>query len=461
MKDANSKALVIGVAEVVLLILLARGLALSVANHYWIAAQVYLLGALLLLAIAAWQVSGLLSDRSAQKQREDSEKSKEDSVDLGIMTIRRLLQFTAFGMATILIYAIQYSNWNSGAVAKIVGVGLLTAGASLAAGAVLGFIFGVPKSQSAPSTNVSGTSATASSEGQQFGANTNLEQISDWLAKTIVGVSLVELSKLPPLLDKLASYVSAGMGEASPSTKAVSLVIMIYFVSAGFLISYLWSRMELARVFADSMFGKRLDKLEQQSQVDAAAIVAVDRWLHHHPPIGSEEDNARAQLMKNIKGSSDDTKARIFLTAEDYKKNATAYPATDDGKAKIKSASLLTLPIFQALVEADIPQRHHRNRSQYAFSLMTQPQPEWQKALDVLQDAVEFRDKSNEPDWLEYEFARAVCRIRLGQNAKPKPASNIEIKADLKKVDDAKLEQDKLLRLDLDGEVPKWKALNP
>ena len=80
---------------------------------------------------------------------------------------------------------------------------------------------------------------------------------------------------------------------------------------------------------------------------------------------------------------------------------------------------------------------------------------EWQKALDVLNDAIAVRDKSKEPGWVEYEFARAVCRIHLGgPNAKSIPAVKNDIDADLMKAN--KLEQSKRQRLDLDGVAEKW-----
>jgi hypothetical protein len=310
----------------------------------------------------------------------------------------------------------------------------------------------VPKSQSTPSANsgetaVTGTAATTGNN--QFGANTNLEQISDWLTKTIVGVSLVELSKVPPLLNKLATYVASGMSDATPHSKAVVLVILVYFVSAGFLTSYLWTRMELTRAFNDSTLSKRVSDLEKQSEIDASAIASIDRWLNHHPA-QQDEGKARSDMMNAIKSASSLAKARAFVTADEYKRSAAT--------TKIREASDFTLPIFQALVEADGEGIFHRNRGQYAFSLMTQSNPDWSKALAVLQEAIKIRDGSKDPGWPEYEFARAICKIKLDPQAKTKADVKSAIDADLKKADDLKLDQDKRDRLDLDAEVTKWKA---
>jgi hypothetical protein len=444
MENADWKAIGRGALYVIPLIILSLFLAESVAHHLWIHAQICLLAILALLTIAAWHVRRLLLGRPAEKTRETPE-------DRGVATIVKLLQFTACGVVAIIIYAIRCDDWSAGAVAKTTGVGLLTAGASLAAGALLGFLFGVPKSQSTQSAN-SGeavASGSAATTGSQFGANTNLEQISDWLTKTIVGVSLVELSKVPPLLNKLAQYIAAGMSASTPQSQAVVLVILVYFISAGFLTGYLWTRVELTRAFNDSTLSKRVSDLEEQSEIDAKAIASIDRWLNHHPA-QQDEDKARGDMMDAIKSASSLAKARAFVTADDYKRNVPA--------AKIREAGDFTLPIFQALVEADNDGIFHRNRGQYAFSLMTQSNPDWSKALNTLQEAIKIRDGSKDPGWSEYEFARAICNIKLDSQAKTKTDKKSAIDADLKKADDLKLDQGKRDRLDLDGEVTKWRA---
>jgi DNA polymerase III gamma/tau subunit len=86
--------------------------------------------------------------------------------------------------------------------------------------------------------------------------NTNLEQISDWLTKIIVGVTLVELNPVIARLEQAATLIAKSLGE--PSTKGVSdlslsfgYAIMVYFVTSGFLGSYL-----LTRLFLQPAFGR-------------------------------------------------------------------------------------------------------------------------------------------------------------------------------------------------------------
>jgi hypothetical protein len=91
-----------------------------------------------------------------------------------------LWSLTALGLISLVFPAgeqLAHGSWANAFTA--VGTGLFLAGASTLAGSVVGFLFGVPvrerKAQGSP----------AGDSGYQ--PNTNLEHISDWLTKIIVG----------------------------------------------------------------------------------------------------------------------------------------------------------------------------------------------------------------------------------------------------------------------------------
>jgi len=72
---------------------------------------------------------------------------------------------------------------------------------------LLGFLFGIPRvlqkdSQSEAAESKSGI--VPRSAGYQLIINTNLDDVSDWLTKILLGVGLVELQKLPSLVYRLA-----------------------------------------------------------------------------------------------------------------------------------------------------------------------------------------------------------------------------------------------------------------
>ena len=137
--------------------------------------------------------------------------------------------------------------------------------AFMACGGATGFLFGVPKILQSGRTNpvsariapqgrnmaLGAASATAVPRVGQASAyqqlvNTNLEEISDWLTKIIVGLGLANLKEAPHGLSRTADYIVAG----HPALKSLVTATIIYFAVIGFLYGYLLTRLALQRAFA-------------------------------------------------------------------------------------------------------------------------------------------------------------------------------------------------------------------
>jgi hypothetical protein len=106
--------------------------------------------------------------------------------------LRRILKIfstsISIGIIGLTLYVADHANLWSRDVSETLGATILLAGAFLLLGALTGFLFGVPRVRSTSDSSNSETSKsplTFSLRGYQ--ANTNLEQISDWLTKIIVG----------------------------------------------------------------------------------------------------------------------------------------------------------------------------------------------------------------------------------------------------------------------------------
>jgi hypothetical protein len=126
------------------------------------------------------------------------------------------------------------------------GVLQLWAMASVAAGALVGFIFGVPK-WTRPKT--------ITSQRERYEPNTNIEKLSDWLTKMLVGVGLVEFHELGPLINRMSDRMTAGLalrGGAKRSAleaHALGNAIIVYFFVAGAIQGFLLTRMFLSRAW--------------------------------------------------------------------------------------------------------------------------------------------------------------------------------------------------------------------
>ena len=117
--------------------------------------------------------------------------------------------------------------------------GFFWAIACLAAGSLLGIVFGIPRE----TADRSSTSAAGPTPGLR--ANTNMEEISDWLTKLLVGAGLVELKGLPQAVVLAAKYVAASLTPLSRTPAAMESIaasIIIFFVVEGFIGGYLNTR---------------------------------------------------------------------------------------------------------------------------------------------------------------------------------------------------------------------------
>jgi hypothetical protein len=121
--------------------------------------------------------------------------------------------------------------------------------ACLAAGALVGFVFGVPKW-----VRPNGRDAKR----ERYEPNANIEKLSDWLTKIVVGVGLVELHQIGPTIgrmsDVLAMGVTLGPGRTSSAeeAKAFASGVIVYFFAAGVIQGFLLIRMFMTRAWQAS-----------------------------------------------------------------------------------------------------------------------------------------------------------------------------------------------------------------
>ena len=146
-------------------------------------------------------------------------------------------------LATLLIAAFGCVV-RSGAAFVVVLMAGVTA---LAAGILLGFLFGIPRT---PNGDENGSSADRKEGGRglDYRPSTNLEQVTDWLTKILVGVGLVELKQVGNALGRLGTLVSAALNPPLQGVNVLAECAVIVFACVGFLLSFLWTRVHYAAI---------------------------------------------------------------------------------------------------------------------------------------------------------------------------------------------------------------------
>jgi len=209
---------------------------------------------------------------------------------------------------------------------------LLIAFAFFGVGSLVGLLFGIPRSlqsqrpaEQAPSSdNAPKASAAESSPLAGLAGNapnTNLEQISDWLTKIIVGLGLVNLKQFPDYAKRLAAYFSGDLnGTISPN---VMLAVILFFFVSGFFLGYLMTRLYLQILFTmtdveEANNRRRIDALVE----NVAHQAANDPNIATHSHIGGiiESQRSTAKKIASIASPAqvNDLKQEVLNLAREY-----------------------------------------------------------------------------------------------------------------------------------------------
>jgi hypothetical protein len=325
------------------------------------------------------------------------------------------------GVLALVVYATALHSWS------VFGYGTAVAGAGIITGGLVGFIFGVPRSASG---NQPGGSV------ERYQDNSNLEQISDWLTKILVGVGLVQLGRAPNGLSHLASAMKPGFG-GNPSSAGFGLAFVIFYAGTGFLYLYLWTRtgflLQLryltlrkwatkaaetkAMQVAEVTSKEKLSKIQTELR-DVLSI--VDRALD---PNSGADMSSQGELNAAIARSSSYARQQAFQRAEVHRR---ANWRTN------KSVMELVIPVFRALIASDSEHVYHRNHGELGFALKDKADPEWREALRELTTAIEIRGQpASEKGWAVYEAVRTLCRINIDPQYRSEQPSSPETAAEI------------------------------
>jgi hypothetical protein len=282
----------------------------------------------------------------------------------------------------------------------VFAVALLVATGAWVSGGLLGFLFGIPRSM--------GGAEARSDESIVYRSNTNLEQISDWLTKILVGLGLVELGTIVRKVNDLIDFLAPALG-GRPSSSTFALAILVLFGVSGFLALYIVTRVYVGVLFAETerslstLVQEKVQETQQaQDERDVRALALVSRQLEPEPdapPVAQET------LNDAVAAASAVVKTQIFERARQQRRRGADPP---DVRAIER-----TIPVFVALIAADTADRFHRNHAQLAYALKDKQPSDFTRAEEELTKAIEIRDRIADRGFRIYEFNRAICRIAL------------------------------------------------
>jgi hypothetical protein len=291
------------------------------------------------------------------------------------------------------------------------------AAASLLGGGLFGFLFGIPRTLQQQKDGENDSPSKHNSDGQAstYAPNTNLEQISDWLTKILVGAGLIQLTKLHEFVGNTARSLAPGFG-GGDAGRVFALATMLSYVLLGFLVGYLWTRLYFAgalRAADVAALAREIKEIRNQSDLDARAFTLA---MHQLNPSGEVPLPSQEALDVAIQEASKAVKTQIFYQAQTLR-------AENWFEQKNKAKMERTIPIFEALVHSDKDEEYHQNYGQLGYALKDSRSPQFEKAEASLSKAIQIRGSWQENGWLWYEFNRAICRIMIDDPQQQRPSS--------------------------------------
>jgi hypothetical protein len=195
--------------------------------------------------------------------------SPGDRTQKGVVLISYLIIFGVLLCCFVLWFSLRDQKDVSGAGVGLTAFLLFAAGAAV--GAVVGFLFGLPRarfadaSQSNPQNPTAVGSTSEAGRSAHYLTNSNLIKVSDWLTTIIIGLGLVNLAKIGPAASSLRTTLEEPLGGTAYSG-IIGVSMIIIALLSSMILCYLWTSIRVRELLEDA---------EDEEQEDAEAEQAA------------------------------------------------------------------------------------------------------------------------------------------------------------------------------------------
>lgn len=161
------------------------------------------------------------------------------------ITMKGLLQF--FALSTVLIALFLTINYSSSSPLFVFTNTAVIILAISISGFLMGFIFGIPRSVRFRFDKTKDKFANIEGSDNVLADNTNLEEISDWITKIIIGLTLIEGRKIIHMIENGAYSIAKSYPVSSNTVSGINLFVfsyclILFFAGYGFFGGYFWAR---------------------------------------------------------------------------------------------------------------------------------------------------------------------------------------------------------------------------
>jgi hypothetical protein len=163
----------------------------------------------------------------------------------------------------------------------------LTTLAMFGIGNLIGFILALPRvateaaTPAAPAPGSRTTIPDTQPKPSPIGSNNNLVDISDWITKSVLTLSIANWDKLIPALERAAAYLAV---EDSRFARTEAMAIIIGYVSIGLLFAYITTRTVITPLIRDSIPVLSPQDAKAVDDAGRGAVQALDPNQHGDEP---------------------------------------------------------------------------------------------------------------------------------------------------------------------------------
>ena len=273
-----------------------------------------------------------------------------------------LLPLLAIGLA-----AAFWVGWRACSVGPV----LMWCVACLAAGATVGFLFGIPRSggqmsrqnaNKGPANAAANAAAVSAQRESESGRpNTNLEEVSDWLTKILVGLSLVHLQTIEERVWAISRNAAASLNN-TPTAADISAAtaLVVGFSVVGFLCGYLYTRLFLQGAITRANKNDFLEFVDEELSNTSTEPPPPSG----EPSVPSPSDRQSAERIRQVAPTDrpDELLAPLRALAAEYEKVRRDMPFSLERTRKMselasgmKRLALVTAPFLPQLTQSSSP----------------------------------------------------------------------------------------------------------
>lgn len=227
-------------------------------------------------------------------------------------------------LAVVVLCVVFFGSTRAGT--RLVTLELLVGTCALSVGGLLGFLFGIPRTPTfdapppeaaragAPGAAAAGEAGAggAAATGLTYQPSTNLEQVSDWLTKILIGVGLVEFDKAADALGRVGARVQRQVGPRVAGADVLTEAVIVVCAVVGFLASFLWTRIYYGAI---------------QVGADSQALQMLRAQVSRQAENAAQAQDTAVEARKKAEGAARATEALLRGEINVAAATASAVPA--------------------------------------------------------------------------------------------------------------------------------------